>query len=148
MKENAVYRRLLGYLKPYRRQLFLAYFSMVFATLLNLFVPQIIKDAIDLPGDKLSSYHTLPVLLSTRFRERVILVLAILIAVLILIWLLVAFPYIHPVWMWILGLFLMFIPQCLICYKLYKNDGNENLGIISKSLKLNMLIGILYLILI
>lgn len=47
MKENAVYRRLLGYLKPYRKQLFIAYFSMLFATLLNLFVPQIIKDAID-----------------------------------------------------------------------------------------------------
>ena len=47
MKENAVYGRLLGYLKPYRKQLFLAYFSMLFATLLNLFVPQIIKDAID-----------------------------------------------------------------------------------------------------
>ncbi|GJM42079.1 MAG: ABC transporter ATP-binding protein [Ardenticatenaceae bacterium] len=47
MKEDAVYRRLLGYLKPYRTQLFLAYFSMLFATLLNLFVPQIIKDAID-----------------------------------------------------------------------------------------------------
>ena len=47
MKEDAVYQRLLGYLKPYRKQLFLAYFSMLFATLLNLFVPQIIKDAID-----------------------------------------------------------------------------------------------------
>ena len=47
MKEDHVYRRLLGYLKPYPKQLFLAYFSMLFATLLNLFVPQIIKDAID-----------------------------------------------------------------------------------------------------
>ncbi|WP_420628448.1 ABC transporter ATP-binding protein [Candidatus Leptofilum sp.] len=47
MKQDAVYRRLLGYLKPYRTQLFLAYASMLFATLLNLFVPQIIKDAID-----------------------------------------------------------------------------------------------------
>jgi ATP-binding cassette subfamily B protein len=47
MKEDAVYQRLLGYLKPYRKQLFIAYFSMIFATLLNLFVPQIIKDAID-----------------------------------------------------------------------------------------------------
>ncbi|WP_420641575.1 ABC transporter ATP-binding protein [Candidatus Leptofilum sp.] len=47
MKEDAVYRRLLGYLKPYRTQLILAYLSMLFATLLNLFVPQIIKDAID-----------------------------------------------------------------------------------------------------
>ncbi|MBK7894440.1 MAG: ABC transporter ATP-binding protein [Candidatus Promineifilaceae bacterium] len=47
MKEDHIYQRLLGYLKPYRKQLFLAYFSMLFATLLNLFVPQIIKDAID-----------------------------------------------------------------------------------------------------
>ncbi len=47
MKEDAVYRRLLGYLTPYWKQLMIAYFSMLFATLLNLFVPQIIKDAID-----------------------------------------------------------------------------------------------------
>jgi ATP-binding cassette, subfamily B, multidrug efflux pump len=47
MKEDAVYQRLLGYLKPYWKQVFIAYFAMFFATLLNLFVPQIIKDAID-----------------------------------------------------------------------------------------------------
>lgn len=47
MKENAVYRRLLGYLRPYWKQVAIAYLSMFFATLLNLFVPQIIKDAID-----------------------------------------------------------------------------------------------------
>ena len=47
MKEDAVYRRLLGYLKPYWKQVLIAYLSMFFATLLNLFVPQIIKDAID-----------------------------------------------------------------------------------------------------
>lgn len=47
MKEDAVYRRLLRYLKPYWKQVFIAYLSMFFATLLNLFVPQIIKDAID-----------------------------------------------------------------------------------------------------
>ena len=47
MKDNAVYRRLLGYLRPYSKQVFIAYLSMFFATLLNLFVPQIIKDAID-----------------------------------------------------------------------------------------------------
>lgn len=42
-----VYQRLLGYLKPYWKQVLLAYISMLFATLLNLFVPQIIKLAID-----------------------------------------------------------------------------------------------------
>ncbi|MCP4415271.1 MAG: ABC transporter ATP-binding protein, partial [Chloroflexi bacterium] len=47
MKEDAIYRRLLGYLKPYWKQVLIAYLSMLFATLLNLFVPQIIKDAID-----------------------------------------------------------------------------------------------------
>ncbi len=47
MKENAVYQRLLGYLRPYWKQVAIAYLSMFFATLLNLFVPQIIKDAID-----------------------------------------------------------------------------------------------------
>ena len=42
-----VYRRLMGYLRPYSRQVLLAYISMLFASLLNLFVPQIIKTAID-----------------------------------------------------------------------------------------------------
>lgn len=42
-----VYRRLLGYLKPYWRQVSLAYAAMVFTSLLNLIVPQIIKTAID-----------------------------------------------------------------------------------------------------
>jgi ATP-binding cassette subfamily B protein len=42
-----IYPRLLGYLKPYKKQGLLAYFSMLFASLLNLVVPQIIKAAID-----------------------------------------------------------------------------------------------------
>ncbi len=42
-----VYRRLLGYLKPNARQVTIAYVSMFFVTILNLFVPQIIKGAID-----------------------------------------------------------------------------------------------------
>lgn len=42
-----VYQRLLGYLKPYWRQILLAYVSMLFASLLNLIVPQVIKTAID-----------------------------------------------------------------------------------------------------
>lgn len=42
-----VYRRLAGYLRPYRAQLLIGYISMLGAALLNLFVPQIIKDAID-----------------------------------------------------------------------------------------------------
>ena len=42
-----VYRRLLGYLRPYAKQTAIAYGSMMFVTLLNLFVPQIIKGAID-----------------------------------------------------------------------------------------------------
>lgn len=47
MKRFGVYRRLLGYLKPHWKQVVLAYASMLAVTLLNLFVPQIIKDAID-----------------------------------------------------------------------------------------------------
>ncbi|MFQ5577178.1 MAG: ABC transporter ATP-binding protein [Anaerolineae bacterium] len=47
MNRFSVYRRLLGYLKPYWRQALLAYGSMLLATLLNLVVPQIIKNAID-----------------------------------------------------------------------------------------------------
>jgi len=42
-----VYRRLLGYLKPYWQQTTVAYVSMGLATLINLFIPQIIKQAID-----------------------------------------------------------------------------------------------------
>ncbi len=47
MKKSAVYRRLLGYLKPYWKQLIIAYGAMFIATGLNLLVPQIIKEAID-----------------------------------------------------------------------------------------------------
>lgn len=42
-----IYRRLMGYLKPHWRQVGLAYLSMAGATLLNLFIPQVIKNAID-----------------------------------------------------------------------------------------------------
>ena len=42
-----VYRRLVGYLRPYWGQVLFAYASMLFVTLLNLIVPQIIKGAID-----------------------------------------------------------------------------------------------------
>ena len=42
-----IYRRLLGYLKPYWKQVLIAYVSMLVATGLNLVVPQIIKNAID-----------------------------------------------------------------------------------------------------
>ena len=43
----SIYRRLLSYLAPYRAQVAVAYIGMLFASLLNLFVPQIIKTAID-----------------------------------------------------------------------------------------------------
>ncbi len=45
--EQNVYRRLLGYLRPYWQQTTVAYVSMGLATLINLFIPQIIKQAID-----------------------------------------------------------------------------------------------------
>lgn len=47
MRNGAVYRRLIGYLRPYYKQMGLAYFAVLAATLFNLYVPQIIKDAID-----------------------------------------------------------------------------------------------------
>lgn len=47
MNRLDVYQRLLGYLRIYWRQVALGYVAMVAATLLNLFVPQIIKNAID-----------------------------------------------------------------------------------------------------
>lgn len=43
----AVYRRLFAYLRPYGGQVLLTYAAMLGATLLNLFVPQVIKAAID-----------------------------------------------------------------------------------------------------
>ncbi len=46
-KQPNVYARLIGYLKPYWGQVLIGYASMMAATLLNLFVPQIIKEAID-----------------------------------------------------------------------------------------------------
>lgn len=42
-----IYRRLLGYLRPYRRQVAAAYAAMLTATAINLIVPQILKRAID-----------------------------------------------------------------------------------------------------
>lgn len=47
MNRLSIYRRLVGYLRPYWLPVTLAYLSMLLATLLNLFVPQIIKQAID-----------------------------------------------------------------------------------------------------
>lgn len=43
----AAYRRLFSYLNPYRKQLIFAYTGMIVAVILNLLVPQLIKDAID-----------------------------------------------------------------------------------------------------
>ena len=42
-----IYWRMLRYLQPYWRQVVIAYVSMALATLVNLFVPQIIANAID-----------------------------------------------------------------------------------------------------
>jgi ABC-type multidrug transport system fused ATPase/permease subunit len=42
-----LYRRLIVYLRPYWRQVIIAYSCMAAATLLNLFVPQVIRVAID-----------------------------------------------------------------------------------------------------
>lgn len=47
MKRFSIYRRLFAHLKPYRRQVILAYSAMFVAMGLGLLVPQIIKNAID-----------------------------------------------------------------------------------------------------
>lgn len=47
IREQNIYRRLLAYLRPYWQQTTVAYVSMGVATLINLFIPQIIKRAID-----------------------------------------------------------------------------------------------------
>ncbi len=47
MDRLGVYARLMGYLKPHWKQVVLGYVAMLAATILNLMVPQIIKDAID-----------------------------------------------------------------------------------------------------
>lgn len=46
-QQPGVYRRLLAYLRPYWRQVILGYGAMFIAAVINLFVPQIIKRAID-----------------------------------------------------------------------------------------------------
>ena len=46
-QQRNVYRRLIGYLRPYSSQVTIGYTAMIGASLLNLFVPQIIKAAID-----------------------------------------------------------------------------------------------------
>ena len=52
-RAEGVYRRLFGYLRPYPVQVVLAYGALAATTLLSLFVPQVIKGAIDqgLSGD-------------------------------------------------------------------------------------------------
>ncbi len=47
MGRFTVYSRLMGYLKPHWKQVVIGYGSMLAVTLLNLIVPQILKDAID-----------------------------------------------------------------------------------------------------
>lgn len=47
MAGTALYMRLFRYLRPYWRQVILAYGAMAVATLLNLIVPQVVKAAID-----------------------------------------------------------------------------------------------------
>lgn len=42
-----VYRRLFGFLRPYRKEVLIAYISVLFAASLNLLIPQILKNAID-----------------------------------------------------------------------------------------------------
>jgi ATP-binding cassette subfamily B multidrug efflux pump len=43
-----VYRRLLGYLRPYRKEVVLGYTSMLVATLLSLIIPQVLRVAVDI----------------------------------------------------------------------------------------------------
>ena len=45
---SAVFGRLIGFLRPYWKQAAIAYVSVLFASLLNLYIPQVLKDAIDL----------------------------------------------------------------------------------------------------
>ncbi|MBP7999440.1 MAG: ABC transporter ATP-binding protein [Chloroflexi bacterium] len=47
MKRMEVYTRLVSYLRPYRRQVIIAYSSVIVSIGLNLVVPQVIKQAID-----------------------------------------------------------------------------------------------------
>ena len=45
---SKVFRRLIGFLRPYWKQAAIAYVSVLFASLLSLYIPQVLKDAIDL----------------------------------------------------------------------------------------------------
>jgi len=64
-KRPNVYLRLIGYLRPYWLQVIIGYAAMISATLLSLFVPQIIKGAIDqgLAGGNLRALATAALLI-------------------------------------------------------------------------------------
>ena len=47
MARFEIYRRLARYLRPYWPQVVMAYAAMLFATLLNLIIPQVLRRAID-----------------------------------------------------------------------------------------------------
>lgn len=47
MARLAIYGRLVRYLRPYWPQMILAYTAMLFATLLNLLIPQLLRGAVD-----------------------------------------------------------------------------------------------------
>ncbi len=47
MARLAIYGRLVRYLRPYWPQMILAYTAMLFATLLNLLIPQVLRGAVD-----------------------------------------------------------------------------------------------------
>ncbi len=55
-----VYRRLIGYLRPYWKQAIFVYVSVLFASLLNLYIPQVLKSAIDqgVEGQRASALFT------------------------------------------------------------------------------------------
>lgn len=47
MDKKQTYRRLLSYLKPYRKQLAIAYLGMLFGTVSKLIIPRVVAWAID-----------------------------------------------------------------------------------------------------
>ena len=55
-----VYRRLIGYLRPYWKQATFVYVSVLFASLLSLYIPQVLKSAIDqgVEGQRASALFT------------------------------------------------------------------------------------------
>jgi len=114
-------------------------FPALFAFLANL-IREIVKDAEDIKGDKITGVITLPQKYAT---ETVILILVLLTALLIV---LTAFPFFLKIYNIEYFIIIMIVVNVLFVYfirEIKKNFSEQNLKKMSSLLKLNMVLGLL-----